>query len=543
MIEASVELFIPFVMASVLSGNDKQFYTRMTLIMLAIVVLGSALATLGQYFSARAAAAVSHKMREDIYEKINSLEFYDIDKIGTASLINRLTADVNSIQNAVLIFVRIALRAPFLIAGSILFAMLIDGGIALIIVACLPFLAASFYIITKRLVPKYTEIQKILDAVTLETKEDLEGIRVVRAFNKREREITEFKGYTQKHASMSVQAGKMSAGLGPINTFIINVGVIAIVYFVGMAVNATPPRFEVANISAFITYMVQIVTALNMITTLTLNIVKAAASNKRVKEIFYTSTSLAKEEGSIPKSGRFNSILEYKNVSFGYDKDGAVLKDVSFSLKCGETLGIIGGTGSGKTTLINLIPRFYDVKSGKIIYKGVDIHKYPVSALRKEITVIAQEAAIFSGSVKENIRFGSSASDEDVIRAAKIAQAHDFIENIPGGYDGTIEQNGRNLSGGQKQRLSIARGIARNSEIIIFDDSFSALDYITESKLREALTELKSTKIIISQRASSIVYADKILVLYKGEVAGAGTHKELLESCRVYKDIYDSQNI
>jgi ATP-binding cassette subfamily B protein len=555
MIEASVELLIPFLMASVLERADRVYSLKIGAVMLAIVLAGSALATLGQYFSARAATAVSRKLRRDMYEKINSLDFRGIDAFGTASLINRLTADVNAIQNAVLIFVRIAIRAPFLVAGSVIFAMLIDSNIALIIVACMPFLIASFYFITKRLVPKYTAVQKTLDGITLETKENLEGVRVVRAFNKQAREIREFKRAADAYSDMSISAGKMSAGLGPLNTFIINCGVAAIVYFVGAAVSAD--MFDVANISAFVSYMVQIVTALNMITHLTLSFVKAFASNKRVKELFAAPSEITAPD--IPKTketggnselktdgiGDAGSILEFRDVYFGYGDKGFALKGVSFALRGGETLGIIGGTGSGKTTLISLIPRFYDVKSGAVFYKGRDVGELPAEVLRREVAVVAQEAVVFSGTIKENIRFALPyMPDGDVVRAAKIAQAHEFITRMPKGYDSEIEQNGRNLSGGQKQRISIARGIAKNAEILVLDDSSSALDYLTEARLRAALKELGGvTKIIVSQRVSSVMYADKILVLDKGAVAGEGKHAELLRSCAVYANIYESQNL
>jgi ATP-binding cassette subfamily B protein len=546
MIEAGVELLIPFIMALALEHNDTSYTLKAGAVMLAIIVSGSVLATLGQYYSAKAATSVSRKMREDMYKKINSLEYYDIDKLGTSSLINRLTADVNAVQSAVLIFVRIAIRAPFLVVGSIVFAMLIDPGIALIIVACLPFLIASFYIITRRLMPKYTSIQKTLDGITLETKENLDGIRVVRAFNKQEQEVSEFNKYTGRYADMSVEAGKMSAGLGPLNTFIINCGVIAILYFVGRAVKAD--RFDVANISAFISYMVQIVTALNMITNLTLNFVKASASNKRIKEVFTEKSALntyGAEIGAVAPNENAENILEFKNVSFGYEENGFILSDVSFELKKGQTLGIIGGTGSGKTTLINLIPRFYDVKSGGILFKGIDVKDYPAGRLRKEVVIVAQEAVVLSGTIIDNIRFASADLSEDgIVTAAKIAQAHEFIIKMPEGYYSIAEQNGRNLSGGQKQRISIARGIARNADLLILDDSSSALDYLTESKLRTALKALEATtKIIISQRTSSVKSADKILVMDKGRAVGIGSHEELLLSCGQYRNIHESQNI
>ncbi|MDR2091683.1 MAG: ABC transporter ATP-binding protein/permease [Clostridiales bacterium] len=626
MIEAGVELLIPFIMAAVLEKNDALFSMRMGAVMFAIVLCGSVLATLGQYCSAKAAAFVSERLRGDMYKKINSLEFADIDKLGAASLINRLTADVNALQNAVLFFVRIAIRAPFLIFGSIVFAMLIDRGIALIIVACLPFLIASFYFITRRLVPRYTKIQKTLDGITLETKENLEGVRVVRAFNKREQEVSEFKKYTEQYSDMSIGAGKMSAALGPLNTLIINIGVAAIVFFVARAVQAE--RFDAANISAFVSYMIQIVTALNMVTHLTLSFVKASASNKRVKELFDVQSGTEREGGygggteifgapplkknesggengtefyNIEVSGNVSgpknidisdngtefhnidvlgnvsgfknldlsdnatgfknidlsdnvsvfknidvsdNILEFKSVNFGYDKNGLVLQNISFSLKRGETLGIIGGTGSGKTTLINLIPRFYEVLGGGIFYNGTNIRGIPREILRREIAVVAQEAAVFSGTVKDNIRFGTDLTDEEIISAATLAQAREFIEKLPLGYDSPTEQSGRNLSGGQKQRISIARGIARKGRILILDDSSSALDYLTESKLRAALARMTdTTKIIVSQRTSSVAAADKILVLDKGKLVGSGKHEELLKECKIYAKIYESQNL
>jgi ATP-binding cassette subfamily B protein len=556
-------------MASVLKDGSGEYAVKMAIVMGAIVVCGAVLAVSGQYFSARAATAVSQKMRSDMYRKINSFEFYDIDKFGTASLINRLTADINAVQNAVLIFVRIAIRAPFLIVGSIIFAMLMDVGIALVIVACLPFLAASFYFITRNLVPRYTAIQKTLDAITLETKEDLDGVRVVRAFNKEEQEIAEFNGYTKKYSDMSIAAGKMSAGLGPLNSFIINCGVTAIVYFVGRAVMLE--AFEVANISAFISYMIQIVNALNMITHLTLSFVKAAAGNRRIKEVFDARASFDKIDGGraaedgalsdsksagilkITQNGNTSEdettaddskILEFKDVCFEYSDKSFALTGVSFSLERGRTLGIIGGTGSGKTTLINLIPRFYDAVSGEVLFKGRNVNGYPVAELRRAVVIVAQEAVVISGSVRENIAFGGAdMTDARVIEAAKIAQAHEFIVNLRDGYDSVLEQNGRNLSGGQRQRISIARGVARRPDILILDDSSSALDYLTESRLSAALGGLKDVaKIIISQRISSVANADKIIVLDKGRVVGIGRHCGLLKDCKAYANIYESQS-
>ncbi|MDR3293481.1 MAG: ABC transporter ATP-binding protein/permease, partial [Clostridiales bacterium] len=430
MIESAVEVMIPFIMVMVLERSDRSYTLSMGGVMLAIIVSGVVLATLGQYFSAKAAASVSRSMREDLYQKINSLEFYDLDRFGAASLINRLTADVNAIQNAVLIFVRIAIRAPFLIVGSIFFALRIDSGIALIIVCCLPFLAASFYFITKRLAPRYTAIQKTLDAIALETKEDLEGIRVVRAFNRQDREVDEFRAYTGKYADLSVGAGKLSAALGPLNSFIINCGVVAIVWFVGLAVQKD--SFPVTHISAFIAYMIQIVNALNMITHLTLNFVRATASNKRVKEVFFAESSL-KDGENTEKRTVGETVLEFRNVDFGYDENGTALEGISFSLKRGETLGIIGGTASGKTTLINLIPRFYDIRSGRILFRGIDVADYPIAELRREIAVVPQEATVLSGTVRENIGFGIDAPYDTVVTAAKLAQAHEFIEKMPKG--------------------------------------------------------------------------------------------------------------
>jgi ATP-binding cassette subfamily B protein len=625
MIEAGVELLIPFIMAMILAKNDRIFSIRMGAVMLAIVLSGAGLATLGQYYAARAATAVSRKLREDMYKKINSLEFADVDRFGAASLINRLTADVNALQNAVLFFVRIAIRAPFLIFGSIIFAVLIDGGIALIIVACLPFLVASFYFITRRLAPRYTEIQKILDGITLETKENLEGVRVVRAFNKREQEVFEFEKRTEKYSDMLIGAGRMSAALGPLNTLIMNIGVAAIVYFVAAAVQAE--RFDAANISAFVSYMIQIVTALNMVTHLTLSFVKAAASNRRVKELFDTPTGKFHSDGAAgfyaePTESGFHAdggggaaegvregeknttgggrsgekrefrgnsyesgggaaeevleeeknttgvrtaapfdttaagfdadreiqtdtdnILEFKSVNFGYD-EGLVLKNISFSLKRGRTLGIIGGTGSGKTTLINLIPRFYEVVGGGIFYNGINVRDLPTEKLRREVVIVGQETAVFSGTIRENIRFGADLTDGEVENAAAIAQASEFIEKLKDGYDSEVEENGRNLSGGQKQRISIARGVARRGRILILDDSSSALDYLTESRLGAGLSRLENTtKIIISQRTSSVMNADKILVLDKGRLVGAGKHGELLVNCKAYAKIYESQNL
>lgn len=548
--EAVFELIVPLVMAKIIdvgikNGNTIYIY-KMGGVMILLGVVGLICALICQYLASKASQGVGTRLRNDLFKHINSLSYSEIDKIGTASLVNRITNDINQVQVAVAMLIRLVVRAPFLVLGATIMAMILDLKMSLIFWACGILIALTLYFIMKKSVPLYKVIQQKLDRVGIITKENLEGVRVIRAFSKQDYEKERFVNASEEHSSIAVRVGKLSALLSPLTTAITNIGLVAIVGFGGIQVNLG--NLEQGQVIAFVDYMMQILLALVVVANLVILFTKAAASIRRINEVFEMESSIKEinskeivaENVDAPK-------VEFKNVYFSYgDSDEYALEDVSFKIMKNETIGIIGATGSGKSTIVNLIPRFYECKKGEVLVNGINVKEYPFGQLRKQIGVVAQKLALFSGTILENLKIANENADINLIeKSVKIAQMKEFVDGLPDKYETMISQSGKNLSGGQKQRLTIARALVKDPEILILDDSSSALDFKTDRNLRNALKENTSdmTVITVSQRVNSIRYCDKIIVLDDGRIAGIGSHDELIKKCDVYVDICLSQNI
>ncbi len=544
--EAILELIVPLIMADIIDvgingGAGKAYICRMGGIMILMGVFGLASALVCQYLASKASQGVGTVIRNDLFGKICSMSHSEIDNFGTPSLINRVTNDVNQVQNAVAMLIRLVVRAPFLVIGAAVMAMTIDLKLSVIFLAVAPLTAITIYLVMSRSVPFYKVIQKKLDRIGLVTRESLSGARVIRAFSREEAEERRFGEANADYSETSLRVGRLSVLLNPLTYAIMNLAIGVIVWFGGFRVNAGD--LTQGQVIAFVNYMTQISLALVVVANLVVIFTKAAACSVRINEVLDTEPSITDGNGAEEVSDA--PAIEFRNVSFSYHSDGdCALENISFSVKRGETLGIIGGTGSGKSTLVNLIPRFYDADSGEILINGADVRSYKLEPLRTKVGVVPQKALLFSGTVAENLRWGrENASEEDLKKAAGIAQAAEFIEKMPEGYNTYIAQGGRNLSGGQKQRLTIARALTANPEILILDDSASALDLATDAALRKAISENTAgmTVVIVSQRANSLRNADKIIVLDDGEAVGIGTHEELMENCEIYREIVMSQ--
>lgn len=562
LLEAIFELIVPLVMASIIdkgiANGDKAYVLKMGGIMILLGVLGLCFALICQYSAALASQGVGTKLRNDLFRHINNLSYKEIDELGTNSLITRITNDVNQMQLVVAMLIRLVIRAPFLVIGAAVMALMIDLKLGLIFIVVAPLVAAVLYFVMSRSVPFYKVRQSKLDKVSLITRENLSGARVIRAFSKQSHEKERFHESSDEVADIAIRVGKLSAILNPATFTILNVAIIAIIWFGGYRVdNGSLTQGEII---AFVNYMTQISLALVVVANLVVVFTKGSASAARINEIFETEPSVVEGEYSgdieINKDKviieKKNSIqkktipkIQFKDVSFSYHgNEEYSLEHLTVDIKKGETVGIIGGTGSGKTTLVNLMPRFYDTTKGSILIDGIDINEYSFEALRKQFGIVPQKAALFGGTILDNLRFAKEdASMEEIRKAVNIAQAEEFIESKPEGYQTMISQGGKNLSGGQKQRLTIARALVGNPEILILDDSASALDFATDAKLRTAIHDNLEgmTVFIVSQRANSIKYADKIIVLDDGLVKGIGTHEELFDNCDVYREICLSQ--
>ncbi len=548
--EAVFELIVPLVMAKIIDvgikNGDTIYIYKMGGVMILLGVVGLICALICQYLASKASQGVGTRLRNDLFKHINSLSYSEIDKIGTASLVNRITNDINQVQVAVAMLIRLVVRAPFLVLGATIMAMILDLKMSLIFWACGILIAFTLYFIMKKSVPLYKVIQQKLDRVGIITKENLEGVRVIRAFSKQNYEKERFVNASEDHSSIAVRVGKLSALLSPLTTAITNIGLVAIVGFGGIQVNLG--NLEQGQVIAFVDYMMQILLALVVVANLVILFTKATASIRRINEVFdmqpsikeFNTKEIVAESTDAPK-------VEFKNVYFSYgDSDEYALEDVSFKIMKNETIGIIGATGSGKSTIVNLIPRFYECKKGDILVNAINVKEYPFSQLRKQIGVVAQKQALFSGTILENLKIANENADINLIeKSVKIAQMKEFVDGLPDKYETMISQSGKNLSGGQKQRLTIARALVKDPEILILDDSSSALDFKTDRNLRNALKENTSdmTVITVSQRVNSIRYCDKIIVLDDGRIAGIGSHDELVKNCDVYIDICLSQNI
>ncbi len=544
--EAIFELIVPLIMADIIDvgingGAGKPYIYRMGGIMILMGALGLCCALVCQYLASRASQGVGTVVRNDLFRHIGSLSHAELDRFGTPSLITRVTNDVNQVQSAVAMLIRLVVRAPFLVIGAAVMAMTIDLKLSLVFLAVMPLVAAVLYFIMFRSVPLYRVIQKKLDKISLITRESLSGARVIRAFSGEAAEEKRFREANDDFADTSMRVGRLSALLNPLTYAIMNLAIAAIVWFGGFRVDSG--ALTQGQVIAFVNYMTQISLALVVVANLVVLFTKAAASSARINEVFETEPSI--KDGSGAAVSAKSPVIEFKDVSFSYSEGGDnALENITFSVQKGETVGIIGGTGSGKSTLVSLIPRFYDAEKGSVLISGADVKSYGLKELRQKIGFVPQKAMLFSGTIAENLRWGNeNASDEQLQKAAETAQAKEFIDKMPDGFNTHINQGGRNLSGGQKQRLTIARALTGSPEILILDDSASALDFATDAALRKAIAKdtQNMTVLIVSQRATSIRHADKIIVLDDGEAAGIGTHAELLESCPVYREIVMSQ--
>lgn len=546
--EAVFELIVPLIMADIIDtgingGAGKPYIYKAGGIMVLLGVLGLCCALVCQYLASKASQGVGTVIRNDLFRHINTFSHSELDKFGTPSLITRITGDVNQVQSAVAMLIRLVVRAPFLVIGAAVMAMTIDLKLSLIFLAVMPIVSLILYLIMSRSVPFYKVIQKKLDKLSLITRESLTGARVIRAFSRGEAEEERFGEANDDYAETSMRVGRLSALLNPLTYAVMNLAIAAIIWFGGFRVDGG--ELSQGQVIAFVNYMTQISLALVVVANLVVLFTKAAACSARINEVFETVPSIVDGDGdnldvrqNVPK-------IEFKDVSFSYSENGDnALDNISFSVNAGETVGVIGGTGSGKSTLVNLIPRFYDAEQGEVLIDGINVKNYKLDGLRKKIGSVPQKAVLFTGTVADNLRWGNeNATLADMEKAASTAQAKEFIDKLPEGFDTLIAQGGRNLSGGQKQRLTIARALTGSPEILILDDSASALDFATDAALRKAIAEYTEnmTVIIVSQRATSIRYADKIIVLDDGEAVGIGTHEKLMESCEVYREIVLSQ--
>ncbi len=564
LLEASFELFVPLVMAAIIdngiANGDRGYIGRMCLVLIALGIIGLTCSITAQYFAAKAAVGFAAQMKHALFAHIQSLSFTEMDTVGTSTLITRMTSDANQVQNGVNMVLRLFLRSPFIVFGAMIMAFTIDVKSALVFVAAIPLLSLVVFGIMIITTPMYRKVQGGLDAVMGITRENLTGVRVLRAFNKEESEIRRFEDTNNTLAQMQKAVGKLSALMNPVTYIIINGAVIALVWTGAWQVeNGVITQGEVV---ALVNYMSQILVELIKLANLIVTITKAIACGNRIQSVFELQPSLtdpAAQTGqkdaaaaSAPSgnagaaSGRTAvPAVSFEHVCLTYKNAGAEsLTDIDFRAWPGQTIGVIGGTGSGKSSLVNLIPRFYDATKGRVLVDGRDVKEYPLKELRGKIGMVLQKSVLFQGTIRENLLWGKEdASDEELYRALEIAQARDFVEEKDGGLDAVVAQGGKNLSGGQRQRLTIARALVRKPSVLILDDSASALDYATDARLRMAIRDMEGgpTVFIVSQRAASIRHADQIIVLDDGEVAGIGTHEQLLEGCAAYQEIYYSQ--
>ncbi|SCH06818.1 Probable multidrug resistance ABC transporter ATP-binding/permease protein YheI [uncultured Ruminococcus sp.] len=545
--EAVLELIVPIITAMIIDNGVKKgdvaYVWRMGGVLLLLGAVGLCCALVCQKMASIASQGFGTVLRNEVYRHINSLSHAEIDQLGTPSLITRITNDVNQLQYAVAMLIRLVIRAPFLAIGAIVMAMILDFQMGLIFLLATPLIALVLYLVMSRSVPFFKVMQKKLDKISLISREGLSGVRVIRAFSKQQNEEKRFNVAADDQARTAVQVGKLSALLNPLTYTIMNFAIIAIIWFGGMRVDGG--SLEQGEIIALVNYMTQTLLALIVVANLVVTFTKASASAARVNEVLALQPSVS-DAGNQPVQPDLTAPkIRFRQVSFSYDgSDKYALKNLSVDIQKGETVGIIGGTGSGKSTLVQLIPRFYDATKGEVLVDGIDVRAYPFQQLRKEIGMVPQEAVLFSGTIESNLRWAKQeASGEELRKALRVAQALDFVEKLPDGLRSPVNQGGKNFSGGQKQRLTIARALVGDPQILILDDSSSALDFATDAALRRAIRQetQNMTVLIVTQRASAIKQADKIIVLDDGAVVGIGNHRDLLESCEVYREICLSQ--
>lgn len=544
LLEACFELFVPLVVARIIdigiANGDKGYVTRQCLILVGLAVIGLSCTLIAQYYAAKAAVGFSTKVKHSLFSHIQSLSYTEIDTLGTPTLITRMTSDMNQVQSGVNLTLRLFMRSPFIVFGAMIMAFTIDTSSALVFAVAIPVLALVVFGIMWATIPLYKKVQAKLDKVLGITRENLTGARVIRAFANEENEEEKFKTATKELNLAQKFVGKISAIMNPATYAIVNIAIAVLVWNGAIRVNSG--SLTQGQVIALYNYMSQILVELIKLANLIVTVTKAVACGNRVQGVFEIKSSI--KQGEISSNNREGTV-EFKGVSLRYaNASENSLDNVDFSVKSGETIGIIGGTGSGKTSLVNLIPRFYDVCEGEVLLDGINVKDYSSEALLEKIGIVPQRAVLFAGSIRDNMKWGNEdATDEEIIEAITLAQAKDVLDGKDGGLDFTIEQGGRNLSGGQRQRFTIARALVKKPEILIFDDSSSALDYATDARLRASLKSLdyNPTVFIVSQRTASIAGADKIIVLDDGKVVGIGTHSELLEDCVVYSEIYSSQ--
>ena len=549
LLEASFELIVPLVIAAIIdtgvANGDRGYVMKMCMVLVLLAVIGLTCSITAQYFAAKAAVGFSTKLRHALFEHIQTLSFSEMDTVGTSTLITRMTSDINQVQNGVNLVLRLFLRSPFIVFGAMIMAFTVDVKAALVFVVTIPLLSVVVFGVMLASIPLYKRVQNALDKVLGITRENLTGSRVIRAFNKEQDEMEHFNESNDALTKVQLYVGKISALMNPLTYVIIN-GAIVVLVWAG-ALRVDNGYITQGAVVALINYMSQILVELIKLANLIININKSIACGNRIESIFElqssikepeTTKTLPKESGDVPE-------VEFSHVCLTYAQAGEEsLTDIDFTVKKGETIGVIGGTGSGKSSVVNLIPRFYDATKGSVKVEGRDVREYTLEDLRGRIGMVLQKAVLFKGTIRENMRWGNeNATDEEIMQALEIAQAKEFVDKKEGGLDFLVEQGGKNLSGGQRQRLTIARAIVKKPDILILDDSASALDFATDAKLRMAIRDMenRATVFIVSQRAASIMYADKIIVLDDGQVVGMGPHEELLAGCEVYQEIYYSQ--
>ena len=547
LLEATFELFVPLVMAAVIDKGighaDKPYIVKMCLVLIALGIIGLVCSITAQFFAAKAAVGFATKLRHALFGHIQSLSFSEIDTLGTSTLITRMTSDVNQVQNGVNLVLRLLLRSPFVVVGAMVMAFTIDVKAALIFVVAIPLLCIVVFAIMFVSIPLYKKVQAGLDRVLLGTRENLTGVRVIRAFNKEKDEVERFNESNVALTKIQMYVGRISALMNPITYIIINGGIVALIY-VG-AIRVDSGAISQGQVVALVNYMSQILVEVVKVANLIISCTKALASANRIESIFDVKASVCDKTEVMLGDNSSEYAVEFNNVYLKYKDAGEdALSNIDFKVKRGETVGIIGGTGCGKSSIVNLIPRFYDATGGEVKVNGVNVKDQPVEKLRDIVGMVMQKAVLFKGTIRDNMKWGNeNATDAEIYEALDISQSREFVEQKPDKLDEMIEQGGKNLSGGQKQRLTIARALVKKPQILILDDSASALDFATDAKLRKAIASMegKMTVFIVSQRTSSIQHADKIVVLDDGQIVMIGTHEELLEKCEEYREIHYSQ--
>lgn len=547
LLEASFELIVPLVMAAIIDHgiavSDRPYIFKMGGVLVLLAAVGLTCSITAQYFAAKAAVGFATKLRYSLFSHIETLSFSEMDTVGGSTLITRITSDINQVQSGVNMVLRLFLRSPFIVFGAMIMAFTVNVKAALVFVVTIPLLSVVVFSVMLASIPLFKKVQSGLDQVLGHTRENLEGARVIRAFNKEEDEAREFNASNEFLTNMQLVVGRISTLMNPLTYIIINCAIIAVIWVGGKQVYGG--IITQGEVVALVNYMSQILVELVKLANLIILINKAIACGNRIEEVLETKSSIVNAPSEVNAASDSENAVVFSHVSMAYASTSEeALTDIDFTAKKGQTIGIIGGTGSGKSSVVNLIPRFYDVSKGSVLVNGRDVRDYDLTELRDKIGVVMQKAVLFQGTIAENLRWGKpDATDEELWHAIEVAQATDVVEGKEGKLDYMIEQGGRNLSGGQKQRLTIARAVVKDPDILILDDSASALDFATDARLRAALRNLQGNKtiFIVSQRTSSIQFADQIIVMDDGQVAGIGTHEQLLEQCEIYREIYESQ--